>query len=90
MTGSEGVSFLFPQLFLSQHRLERNKNVIFNSQDILILLIIMWMEETRARERHARLDCDSDAPIVKYGTLISILLFCYKINQDVPSSQADW
>ena len=25
-TGSEGVSFLFPQLFFSQHRLKQNKN----------------------------------------------------------------
>lgn len=26
MTGSEGVSFRFPQLFLSQHRLKENRH----------------------------------------------------------------
>ena len=34
MTGSEGVSFLLPQLFLSQHRLKKEiENVIKNAKE---------------------------------------------------------
>ena len=29
ITGSDGVSFLFPQLFLSQHRLQEHKTEYF-------------------------------------------------------------
>ena len=38
ITGSEGVSFLFPQLFLSQHRLETNREHAFQIKTMWLIL----------------------------------------------------
>lgn len=54
MTGSDGVSFLLPQLFLSQHRLQRGER----EKRRLVVVVSVMEREGLKRQRGVSQTCE--------------------------------